>query len=75
MELAIIVIVGLAVLIYYGFFKSGETVARMANRKVERLEAEQLKTDAEYYIENAITDEDYTKAVESKAKFATYRDL
>ncbi len=75
MEIAIIVAILLGVAIYYGFFDSAETVSRMANRKVERLEAEQLKADASYYIENAITDEDYEKAVTSKAKFKNYRDL
>lgn len=75
MELIGLGILLVAVAIYYGFFDSAETVSRMANRKVERLEAEQLKTDATYYIEHAISDEDYEKAVTSKAKFKTYRDL
>lgn len=75
MEIVLGLVVVLAVAIYYGVFDSAETVSRMANRKVERLEAEQLSTDAKYYIDNAISDEDYTKAVASKAKFKTYRDL
>ena len=75
MELAIIIALGLAVAIYYGFFDSAETAARMANRKVERLEAEQIKADIEYYNQNEISKEEFDKAVAQKHNIAQYRSL
>ena len=75
MEIAIIIALGLAVAIYYGFFDSAETAARMANRKIERLEAEQIKTDIEYYNQNEISTEEFDKAVKQKRNIAQYRSL
>lgn len=75
MELAILAVILIAVAIYYGLFGSVETAARMATRKVERLEAEQIKADITYYKENEIKDEDFTGAISAKAQFKTFRDL
>ena len=70
---ALLVIVGLA--LYYGAFSSLETAARMGNRKVERIEAEQIKEDITYYNDNEIKSEDYKKALTQKKQIAAYRDL
>jgi hypothetical protein len=71
--LGLIVIIGLG--IYYGFFGAAETVARMANRKVERLESEQIKADIAYYNENEVKKTEFDKAVNQKAQYAAYRSL
>jgi len=70
-----IVIFIVAVLAYYGIFTSVETGARMANRRVERLEAEQIREDIEYYNENSIKDADFKSAVKQKQEIAKYRSL
>ena len=70
---ALLVIVGLA--LYYGAFSSLETAARMGNRKVERLEAEQIKEDIAYYNDNAIDADEYKTALTQKKTIAAYRDL
>lgn len=75
MEILLLAALVVGVAIYYGFFDSAETVARMANRKVERLEAEQIKADIEYYNSNSIDDAQFEKAVEQKAKISTYRSI
>ena len=75
MEIAIIIALGLAVAIYYGFFDSAETAARMANRKIERLEAEQIKMDIDYYNQNEISTEEFDKAVKQKRNISQYRSL
>lgn len=75
MELAIIVIVVIVIAMYYGLFDSVETGARMASRKVDRLESEQIKEDIEYYNEYAIDDAKYDKAVEQKALIKSYRNI
>lgn len=75
MELLGLAVLLVAVAIYYGFFDSADTVARMANRKVERLEAEQIKADIDYYKENEINDEDYKGAISAKEQFKSFREL
>ena len=75
MELAIIFIVIVGVMIYYGVMDSVETVARMGNRKVERLEAEQIADDIKYYNENVIDDAEYDKAVTQKSLIKSYRSM
>ena len=75
MEIAILAVIVIAVAIYYGLFGSVETAARMATRKVERLEAEQIKADIDYYKENEINDEDFKGAVSAKEQFKSFRDL
>lgn len=68
-----ITLVGLG--LYYGAFTSLEAAARMGNRKVERIEAEQIKEDVQYYNDNEIKSEEYATAVEQKKIIATYRNL
>lgn len=75
MEIAIIVIVILVVAIYYGLFDSVETGARMANRKVERLEAEQIQSDIKYYNDHKINDEKFDEAITQKELLKAYRDM
>jgi len=75
MELAIIIAIIIAVAIYYGLFDSVETGARMANRKIERLEAEQINEDIRYYNTNSIDANEYEKAVEQKSLIKTYRNM
>lgn len=75
MEIVIGLVVLIGVAIYYGLFDSIETAARMGNRKIERLEAEQIKEDVEYYKDNKINATDYKTAVEQKTLIKTYRDM
>ena len=75
MEIAIIFIVVAALAVYYGLFDSVETAARMGNRKMDRLEAEQIQQDIQYYSDNTISDDDYTKAVTTKKQYNKFRDL
>ena len=75
MELAIIIIVVVAIAIYYGLMDSVETTARMANRRVERLEAEQIAEDIQFYNDNKIEEKDFEQAVEQKKQIKKYRDM
>lgn len=75
MEIVIGLVVLLAVFIYYGLFDSVETGARMANRKIERLEAEQISEDVNYYKENKINAQDYENALKQKTMIKSYREL
>ena len=75
MEIAIIGILLLGVAIWYGLLDSLETGARMGNRRLERLEAEQIKEDVEYYNSNAIDSQKYETAVEQKTLIKTYRSM
>ena len=48
----------------------------MGNRKMARLEAEQIKADIDYYAGKDMPAEaDYKKAVANKAMFDKFRDL
>ena len=76
MEIVGLAILAIGLLMYYGVFKSVETAARMGNRKMARLEAEQIKADINYYAGKEMpTDADYKKAVASKELFNKFRDL
>ena len=75
MELALIVIVVLAAIVYFGFDSSLEAGARMTNRKVERLEAQQIADDVKYYNKNTIGDEQFAQAVQQKELIKTYRSM
>ena len=75
MEFAILVIIGLVAVVYFGFDNSIEAGARMANRKVTRLEDEQIRENAAWYDKNHISDELMDKALASKAKYDSYRNL
>lgn len=66
----------IGVLAYYGFMNSFEAGARMANRKVARLEAEQIRADITYYNSKEMpTDADFKKAVSNKELINKFRDL
>lgn len=75
MEIVLLAVLVVVVGIYYGFFDSAETAARMGNRKIERLEAEQIKEDIEYYKANEIDQEDFEIALTQKKSIAAYRSL
>ena len=76
MEIVGLAILAIGLLMYYGVFKSVDTAARMGNRKMARLEAEQIKADINYYASKEMpTDADYKKAVASKELFNKFRDL
>ena len=76
MEIIGLVVIVLGAMAYYGVFGSVETAARMGNRKMARLEAEQIKADINYYASKEMpTDADYKKAVASKELFNKFRDL
>lgn len=75
MEILGLAILVIGIAIYYGFFNSAETIARMANRRVERLEAEQIKEDIKFYASSEIKDEEYKGALSAKEQFKQFRDL
>ena len=75
MEILGLALLIVAVAMYYGFFNSAETVARMANRRVERLEAEQIKEDIKFYASSEIKDDEYKGALSAKEQFKQFRDL
>ena len=76
MEIVGLAILAIGLLMYYGVFKSVDTAARMGNRKMARLEAEQIKADIDYYASKDMPAEaEYTKAVANKAMFDKFRDL
>jgi len=68
-------ILALAVIIYFGFDSSLEAGARMANRRIERLEAAQIDDDVKYYNANQIDDEKFATAVQQKELIKTYRSM
>lgn len=76
MEIIGLVVIVLGLMAYYGIFGSVETAARMGNRKMARLEAEQIKADIDYYASKDMPAEaEYKKAVANKAMFDKFRDL
>lgn len=76
MEIIGLVVIVLGLMAYYGIFGSVETAARMGNRKMARLEAEQIKADINYYAGKEMpTDDDYKQAVAKKELFNKFRDL
>ncbi|MHB8098062.1 MAG: hypothetical protein ACYDD5_00550 [Sulfuricurvum sp.] len=75
MEIIILGLIGLFVIIYFGFDSSLEAGARMANRRVERLEANQISDDVKYYNANQIDDEKFATAVQQKELIKTYRNM
>lgn len=74
-EVIALAVIGLFVVIYFGFDSSLEAGARMANRKVERLEAEQIAEDVKYYNKNTIDDTAFANAVQQKELIKTYRSM
>ena len=76
MEIIGLVVIVLGAMAYYGVFGSVETAARMGNRKMARLEAEQIKADINYYAGKEMpTEDDYKQAVAKKELFNKFRDL
>lgn len=76
MEIIGLVVIVLGLMAYYGIFGSVETAARMGNRKMARLEAEQIRADINYYAGKEMpTDDDYKQAVAKKELFNKFRDL
>ena len=75
MEMIVIAVLAIFVIIYFGFDASLEAGARMGNRKVERLEAEQIAEDVKYYNKNTIDDEAFANAVQQKELIKTYRSM
>ena len=79
MEIIVLVSIGIA------WFYSEELIgflqldraARMANRKLNRLENEGIKEDVEYYSDkkNQLTDEQVSAAMAEKARLKKFRDL
>jgi hypothetical protein len=77
MDLAIIIVVVVAILAYYGFMRSVETLSKMGNDEVEHL------SDVHYValiertsrLNAKISDAVITEATEVKAKLAEMRNL
>ena len=79
MEIIILVMIGIAW--FYseeilGFLQL-DRAARMANRKLDRLENESIKEDVEYYAnkKNQLTDEQVKDAIAEKARLKKFREL
>ena len=77
-------IIGLAILALAWFYNTElmnflqlDRAARMANRKLDRLENESIKEDVEYYSskKNQLTDEQISAAMVEKARLKKFRDL
>jgi uncharacterized membrane protein len=76
MEIILAAVVAIIAIVYFGFDNSIEAGARMANRSVERLEAEQIIKDIAYYNgKGKISEEDYTTAVAQKELIKSYRGM
>jgi hypothetical protein len=75
MEIILLVVIGIAVLAYYGFMGSLETGAKMANREVEHLDDVHMASMVARTAKMAdkISDDDIKKAEEVKAKLAVMR--
>ena len=75
MELVPVILIVLAVLAYYGFMKSLETGANMANREVEHLDDVHMVSMIERTakLDDKISDEAITKAESVKAKLKAMR--
>lgn len=75
MEMVVMVILVIGILAYYGFMKSLETGASMANREVEHLDDLHMVSMIERTakMSDKISDENITKAEEVKAKLKAMR--
>ena len=79
MEIVVLVVIGIAW--FYNVelmnFLQLDRAARMANRKLDRLENESIKEDVEYYSskKNQLTDEQISAAMVEKARLKKFRDL
>ena len=79
MEIIVLVVIGIAW--FYNVelmnFLQLDRAARMANRKLDRLENESIKEDVEYYSskKNQLTDEQISAAMVEKARLKKFRDL
>ncbi len=67
-------IIIILVMMYYGIFGSVETVARMGNKELLKLEDEQSKRHDEWYVENQLDVDTAVKAAESRAYYRAIRE-
>ena len=77
MEIVILVIVALVVAMYFAEELQLTRAARMADRRLDRLENEQIKDDVDYYssAKNIISAEQLTVAKANKEAMRQFRDL
>lgn len=75
MELVIMILVAVAILAYYGFMKSVETAAGMANREVSHLEDQHLISilERKAKLGSRINDDTVKAATEADALLATLK--
>jgi hypothetical protein len=75
MDLVILVVVVVSILAYYGFMRSLESGAEMANKEVDYLSDVHMVSIAERTAKlgDRISDETVTKANEVKARLAVLR--
>jgi hypothetical protein len=75
MELVVLLVVVVCILAYYGFMKSLETGAGMANKEVDYLSDVHMVSIAERTAKlgDRINDETVTKAAEVKARLTLLR--
>ena len=79
MEIVVLVVIGIAW--FYNVelmnFLQLDRAARMANRKLDRLENESIKEDVEYYSskKNQLTDAQVASAMAEKERLKKFRDL
>ena len=72
MEIGLILVI-VAVMIWYGLFNSVETGARMANKEMQKFEDEQTLRHDEFYSSVAYTEEDSTKIDSAREYFKSRR--
>lgn len=77
MDMVLIILVVVAVLAYYGFMRSVETGARMANSEVEHLaDVHQVSLiERTARLEEKISNEKIDKAIEVKSKIKAMKSL
>ena len=81
MEIFLLAVLVVGVAAYYGLMKPLEVAADsigiaadMGKRKIERLEAEQLQDDMEFYLDLAIDVDKYVEAEEKKALLMAFKE-
>lgn len=75
MELVLVIIIAICILAYYGFMKSLETGANIANREVQHLDDVHMVSMIERTakLDDKISDENIDKAEAVKAKLKAMR--
>lgn len=76
MDLVLVILVAVAILAYYGFMRSVETGARIANAEVEHMsDVHQVSlVERTAKLNDRISEQTMSKAIEAKARIQAMRD-